>query len=131
MEIRPQKPAIKEEAVRPEFKTCKYTTEAIVSDGIDKGEIRKVCTEPTRPVHHPKKSPQRIPDDGKAKAEQERQRREEAIADTTGIRILAAIAEAVPVRLMKRDLLFVVNGWLCCWTKTVSPSSPVDTASRR
>jgi len=108
-EIRPQKPTNKEEAVRPEFKTCKYTTEAIVSDGIDKGEVRRVCTQADCPVHHPKKSPQRIADDGKAKAEQERQRRDDAIANTTGIRILAAVAEAVPVRLMKRDLLFVVE----------------------
>src|ERR1700728_90957 len=55
VEIRPEKPTTKEEATRPEFKTCKYTTEAIVSDGIDKGELRKVCTQSTCPVHHPKK----------------------------------------------------------------------------
>jgi ParB family transcriptional regulator, chromosome partitioning protein len=108
-EIRPEKPATKEEAVRPEFKTCKYTTEAIVSDGIDKGEIRKVCTEANCPVHHPQKRPQQIADDAKWKAEQEKQRKETAIANTTGIRILAAITAAVPVRLMKRDLLFVVE----------------------
>ena len=108
-EIRPEKPTTKEEAVRPEFKTCKYTTEAIVSDGIDKGEIRKVCTEANCPVHHPKKRPQQIADDVKWKAEQEKQRKETAIANTTGIRILAAITAAVPVRLMKRDLLFVVE----------------------
>ena len=41
--------------------------------------------------------------------EQEKQRKEQAIANTTGIRILAAISAAVPVRLMKRDLLFVVE----------------------
>jgi ParB family chromosome partitioning protein len=108
-EIRSEKPTTKEEAVRPEFKTCKYTTEAIVSDGIDKGEIRKVCTESNCPVHHPKKRPQQITDDAKWKAEQEKQRKETAIANTTGIRILAAITAAVPVRLMKRDLLFVVE----------------------
>jgi ParB family chromosome partitioning protein len=87
-------------ATRPEFKTCKFTTEAIVSEGIDKGEIRKVCTEPTCPVHHPKPRSQKIADDPKAKAQEERQRREVAIANTTGIRTLAAIAEAVPVRLL-------------------------------
>jgi ParB family transcriptional regulator, chromosome partitioning protein len=108
-EIRPEKPSTKEEAVRPEFKTCKYTTEAIVSDGIDKGEIRKVCTEANCPVHHPKKRPQQIADDAKWKAEQEKQRKENAIANTIGIRILAAITAAVPVRLMKRDLLFVAE----------------------
>jgi ParB family chromosome partitioning protein len=108
-EIRPEKPTTKEEATRPEFKTCKYTTEAIVSEGIDKGELRKVCTEPTCPVHHPKPRPQKVADDAKWKAEQEKQRREQAVANTTGIRTLAAITAAVPVRLMRRDLLFVVE----------------------
>jgi ParB family chromosome partitioning protein len=93
-EIRSEKPTTKEEATRPEFKTCKYPTEAIVSDGIDKGELRKVCTEPTCPVHHPKK--QSSADDAKWKAEQEKQRKEAAIANTTGIRILAAITAGPP-----------------------------------
>ena len=55
VEIREEKPDTPEKAKWPEFKTCKYTTEAIVTDGIEKGELRKVCTEPTCPVHHPKK----------------------------------------------------------------------------
>jgi ParB family chromosome partitioning protein len=42
VEIREQKPDTPEKAKWPEFKTCKYTTDAIVSDGIDKGELRKV-----------------------------------------------------------------------------------------
>jgi ParB family chromosome partitioning protein len=108
-EIRPDKPANKEQATRQEFKTCKHTTEAIVSEGIDKGELRKVCTEPTCLVHHPKSRSQKVADDPKWKAEQEKQRRETAIANTTGIRTLAAITAAVPVRLMKRDLLFVAE----------------------
>lgn len=108
-EIRPDKPTTKEQATRPEFKTCKYTTDAIVSEGIDKGELRKVCTEPTCPVHHPKSRSQKVAHDPKCKAEQEKQRREQAIANTTGIRTLAAITAAVPVRLMKRDLLFVAE----------------------
>ncbi len=109
VEVRPDKPSSKEEATRPEFKTCKYIAEAIVSEGIDKGELLKVCTEPTCSVHHAKTRSQKESDDPKAKAQQERQRREIAIADTTGIRTLAAIAEAVPVRLMKRDLLFIAE----------------------
>jgi ParB family chromosome partitioning protein len=109
VEVRPDKPSSKEEASRPEFKTCKYIAEAIVSEGIDKGELRKVCTEPTCSVHHAKTCSQKESDDPKAKAQQERQRREIAIANTIGIRTLAAIAEAVPVRLMKRDLLFIAE----------------------
>jgi ParB family chromosome partitioning protein len=109
VEIRPEKPTTKQEATRPEFKSCRFTTEAIVSEGIDKGELRKVCTEPTCPVHHPKQGSQKVADNAKAKAEQEKQRKEQAIAHTIGLRTLAAITAAVPVRLMKRDLLFVVE----------------------
>ena len=108
VEIRPEKPT-KEEAARPEFKTCKYTTDAIVSEGIDKGQLRKVCTESSCPVHHPKPRPQKVADDAKWKAEQEKQRREQAIANATGLRVLAAVSAAVPVRLMKRDLLFILE----------------------
>jgi ParB family chromosome partitioning protein len=102
--VKPDTPA---KAKWPEFKTCKYTTEAIVSDGIDKGEMRKVCTEPSCPVHHPNKQPPKA--DASFKVEQEKRRREEALAQATGLRVLSAIDAAIPVRLMKRDLLFVVE----------------------
>ena len=105
--IRDDKPKSKEQAQRPEYKTCKHTTEAIIAEGSEKGEMHKVCAHPDCPVHHPKKQTSR--DDAKWKAEQEKQRREQAIANLTGIRVLAAIAAAVPVRLMKRDLLFVAE----------------------
>ena len=68
VEIREEKPDTPEKAKWPEFKTCKYTTEAIVSDGIDKGELRKVCTEPTCPVHHPKKQTPKADASFKARA---------------------------------------------------------------
>jgi ParB family chromosome partitioning protein len=109
VEIRQEKPKNKFQQDAPEFKTCKYTTEAIVADGTEKGELRKVCANLDCPVHHPKKQQRRVQSDAAEKAAQEKQRREEAIANTTRIRVLAAIAEAVPVRLMKRDLLFVVE----------------------
>jgi ParB family chromosome partitioning protein len=108
VEIRQEKPKNKYQQDAPEYKTCKYAVEAIVADGTDKGEIRKVCANPDCPVHHPKKQ-RRSDADAATKAAQEKQRREEAIANTTGIRVLAAIADAVPVRLMKRDLVFVVE----------------------
>ena len=47
--------------------------------------------------------------DASFKAEQEKRRREEALANATGIRVLQSIIAAVPVRLMKRDLLFVAE----------------------
>ena len=59
------------------------------------------------PVHHPAKQASR--DDGKWKSEQEQQRKQEAIANATGIRVLSAIGAAVPVRLLKRDLQFLLS----------------------
>jgi glyoxylase-like metal-dependent hydrolase (beta-lactamase superfamily II) len=105
--IRDDRPQSKEEAKRPEFKECKFTTEAIITEGTDVGTIHKVCTSPTCPIHHPKQTISR--DDEKWKAEQAKQRKEEAIANTTGVRVLAAISAAVPVRLLKRDLLFAIE----------------------
>jgi ParB family transcriptional regulator, chromosome partitioning protein len=104
--IRDEKPKSKDEAKRPEFKVCKFATEAIIAEGSDVGTVHKVCANPACPVHHPKQEKNR--DDAKWKAEQEKQRKEQAIANTTGIRVLKAIGDAVPVRLMKRDLLFVL-----------------------
>jgi ParB family transcriptional regulator, chromosome partitioning protein len=92
VEIRQEKPKNKYQQDAPEY-----------------SEIRKVCDNPDCPVHHPKKQQRRVQPDAATKAAQEKQRREEAVANTTGIRVLAAIADAVPVRLMKRDLLFVVE----------------------
>jgi ParB family chromosome partitioning protein len=109
VEIREDKPQRKGQADAPEFRTCRYVSEAIVTEGSEKGEIRKVCANPECPVHHPKKQRQAGQVDAAFKAQQEKQRREEALAQSTGLRVLKAIAEAVPVRLMKRDLLFVVG----------------------
>jgi len=106
-EIRADKPSSKDEAKRPEFKTCKFTSEAIIAEGNEKGELRKVCSNPACPIHHPAKPSSR--DDGKWEAEQEQRRKAEAIAKTTGIRVLSAVGAAVPVRLLKRDLQFLLN----------------------
>ena len=105
--IRDDKPKSKDDAKRPEFKLCKFTTEAIITEGNDVGTIHKVCANPTCPVHHPKQSTSR--NDERRKAEQDKQRREQAIANTTGLRVLAAVSGAVPVRLVKRDLLFILE----------------------
>jgi hypothetical protein len=42
-------------------------------------------------------------------AEHEQRRKAEAIANTIGIRVLSAIGTAVPVRLLKRDLQFLLS----------------------
>jgi ParB family chromosome partitioning protein len=47
--------------------------------------------------------------DAAFKTQQEKQRREEAMAQATALRVLKATGDAVPVRLMKRDLLFILE----------------------
>jgi ParB family chromosome partitioning protein len=105
--IRDDKPNSKDDAQRPEFKVCRFTAEAIITEGSDIGTIHKVCANPDCPIHHASK--QRPATDAAFKAEQEKRRREEAIAQATGLRVLKATSDAVPVRLMKRDLLFVAE----------------------
>jgi ParB family chromosome partitioning protein len=107
VEVRSEKPTNPKHRDWPEYKTCKFTTEAIVTEGSEKGEMRRICANAECPIHHSRK-PKAAPD-ANAKAEQEKRRREEAIAQATGLRVLNAITEAVPVRLMKRDLLFIVE----------------------
>jgi ParB family chromosome partitioning protein len=110
VEIRQGKAESPEQAKRPEFKTCKFTKEAIIAEGLEKGEVRQVCTQPDCSIHHPSKQPNKA--DASFKAEQDKRRREEALANATGMRVLQAIATAVPVRLMKRDLLFIAEQML-------------------
>jgi len=69
--------------------------------------VYRGCANPDCPIHHARKP--RPTTDAEVKAEEEKRRREEAIAQVTGLRTLSAIGEAVPVRLMKRDLLFVIE----------------------
>jgi len=107
VEIRQEKPSKKDQQNWPEYKTCRFVAEAIVTEGNEKGEIRRVCTNPECPIHHARKP--KPANDGAFKAEQEKRRREEAIAQVTGLRVLEAIAIAVPVRLMKRDLAFIAE----------------------
>ena len=110
VEIRADKPDTPEKAKQPEFKTCKFIAEAIVSEGIDKGEVRRVCAEADCPIHHPKKQSAKA--DASFKAEQDKSRKEQALANATGMRVLQTIVAAVPVRLMKRDFLFIAEQML-------------------
>jgi ParB family chromosome partitioning protein len=121
--VQNEKPKDKQQAQKQEYKVCKFTTEAIITEGSDVGTIHKVCANPSCPVHHPKQQASR--DDEKYKAEQEKQRKEQAIANATGLRVLVAIGSAVPVRLMKRDLVFILEKLV-----SVMDESRVETLAR-
>ncbi len=134
IEIKPQDPNAKKHRDWPEYQTCKSMTEAIVTEGTEKGEVRKICADPECPVHRPKKqrtAPEERINAERIKAEQQKQRREEAIANAVGLRVLSAIVDAVPVRLTKRDLVFIVERLLPSWRNGASRFSPGIAASRR
>jgi hypothetical protein len=101
VEINPEKPDTPEKAKWPEFKTCKFTTEAIVSEGIDKGELRKVCTEADCPIHHPKKQPTKA--NASFKAEQDKNRRDEALANATGTCFWTCASTHTDSRIISAD----------------------------
>ena len=92
--IRDDKPKSKEDAQRPEFKTCSYTAETIVADVEGKGTTQKVCTSPDCPEHLPKRQVAKA--DAAFKAQLEKQRREEAMAQATELRVLKAIGGRSP-----------------------------------
>jgi ParB family transcriptional regulator, chromosome partitioning protein len=104
----PRSPRRKKRPSGPSSKSANSPAKAIVTEGHEKGELRKVCSNPVCPIHHSVKHANR--EDGKWKAEQEQRRKRRSHRQkTTGIRVLSAIGAAVPVRLLKRDLQFLLN----------------------
>jgi len=91
----------------PYQKPCEKMTEAIVADGGKRGQIVKVCADPTCRVHHPNTpSPQQIE---RERAEERKRLEKEKVAVTTRHRILATILQRVSAPLKKADLLAVAN----------------------
>jgi ParB family transcriptional regulator, chromosome partitioning protein len=88
-------------------KPCEKMTEAIVMDGGKRGQVVKVCADPTCRVHHPNTpSPQQVE---RERAEERRRIEKEKLAITTRHRVLAAILQRVSAPLKKADLLAVAH----------------------
>lgn len=72
VEIKTDKPT-PQQAKWPEYKTCRYIKEALITDGIDKGKVRKVCANADCVIHNPKKV--QAKQDAAYKADQQKRRR--------------------------------------------------------
>jgi ParB family chromosome partitioning protein len=82
-------------------------TEAIVMDGGKRGQVVKVCADPTCRVHHPNTpSPQQVE---RERAEERKRIEKEKLAITTRHRVLATILQRVSAPLKKADLLAVAH----------------------
>ena len=88
-------------------KPCEKMTEAIVMDGGKRGQLVKVCADPTCRVHHPNTpSPQQVE---RERAEERKRIEKEKLAITTRHRILATILQRASAPLKKADLLAVAH----------------------
>jgi ParB family chromosome partitioning protein len=88
-------------------KPCDKMTEAVVMDGGKRGQVVKVCADPTCRTHHPNTpSPQQIE---RERAEERRHIEREKLAITIRHRVLATILQRVSAPLKKADLLAVAH----------------------
>jgi ParB family transcriptional regulator, chromosome partitioning protein len=107
LEIRKTKPNGAGTKLPPIHKPCDKMTEAIVTDGGKRGQLVKVCADPTCRVHHSNTpSPQQVE---RERADERKRIEKEKLAITTRHRILATILQRVSVPLKKADLLAVAH----------------------
>jgi ParB family transcriptional regulator, chromosome partitioning protein len=107
LEIRKVKPNGASTKLPPVQKPCDKMTEAIVMDGGKRGQVVKVCADPTCRVHHPNTpSPQQIE---RERAEERKRIEKEKLAITTRHRVLATILQRASAPLKKADLLAVAH----------------------
>jgi len=84
---------------------CEKMADAIVMDGGKRGQVVKVCADPTCRVHHPNTpSPQQVE---RERLEERKRIEKEKLAITARHRILATILERASAPLKKADLLVV------------------------
>ena len=107
LEIKKTKPNGASTKLPPVQKPCDKMTEAIVTDGEKRGQLVKVCADPTCRVHHPNTpSPQQVE---RERAEERKRIEKEKLAITTRHRILATVLQRVLAPLKKADLLAVAH----------------------
>ena len=107
LEIKKQNPNGASTKLSANQKPCEKMTEAIVMDGGKRGQIVKVCADPTCRVHHPNTpSPQQVE---RERAEERKRIEKEKLAITTRHRVLATILQRISAPLKKPDLLAVAH----------------------
>ena len=106
LEIKRAKPNGTGSKVAAYQKPCQKMAEGVVMDGGRRGELVKLCADPSCRVHHPDTpSPEQV---AKERAE-ERKRIEKAQAITIRHCVLAKVLERVAAPLKKTDLLTVAQ----------------------
>ena len=91
----------------PAQRPCEKMAEAIVMDGGNRGQIVKVCADPSCRIHHGNQpSTEQI---ARQRAEERKRIEKEKLAITVRHRILAAILQRVSALLKKPDLFLIAD----------------------
>jgi hypothetical protein len=107
VEIKKAKPNGTSSKLSPVQKPCDKMTEAIVMDGGKRGQVVKVCADPTCLTHHPNTPSQQQVE--RERAHERKRIEKENLAITTRHRVLATILQRVSAPLKKADLLTVAD----------------------
>jgi ParB family chromosome partitioning protein len=98
----------------PNEKPCKHMADAIVVEGLERGQTTKVCTEPSCIVHLPGRN-NKAANEAQLAREREQRRKElekRKLESTVRHRILAEVLRKVGAPLDRGDLTLVVNAIL-------------------
>jgi ParB family chromosome partitioning protein len=107
LEVKKQKANSASTKLPANQKPCEKMAEAIVMDGGKRGQVVKVCADPTCRVHHPNTpSPQQVE---RERGEERKRIEKEKLAITTRHRILATILQRLSAPLKKADLQTVAH----------------------
>lgn len=113
LELEPKKSRTASQAMRrnPAERPCEKMAEAMVMDGGRRGQIVKVCADPTCRVHHgDQPTPQQRE---RARVDERKRIEKERLAITVRHRILAAVLGKVAVPIKKADLFAIVEQVVC------------------
>ncbi len=109
VELDLKRPKSQTQAARanPAQRSCEKMADAIVMDGGKRGEIVKVCADPSCRTHHGNRpSPQKLE---RERAEERKRIEKEKLAITIRHRILAAVLKAFSPPFKKADVLLLVR----------------------
>jgi ParB family transcriptional regulator, chromosome partitioning protein len=108
LELKKPKPQSASIKLIPSQKPCEKMTDAIVTEGGNRGHIIKVCADPSCRVHHAKQ-PSAL-ETARTRAEERKRMEKEKLAITVRHRLLAEVLKRIGSPLKRGDLLTSLNG---------------------
>ena len=96
----------------PHQKPCKHMSEAIVVEGSERGQIAKVCADPTCPVHFADRQTANPEQMAKEREQRRKELERQKLEATVRHRTLAEVLKRIGAPLDRADLALVASGLL-------------------